>query len=223
MCYSCGVPRSLVAALAAALAFSSVSTALADIEGDRFESSAWRVRMTAPKNWQLTEKTAYPNILLRMSRRAPDGKMLLSAERLAPGATALVYAQRTGDLLRQMGFQVRSPQLHSSTGAYFVDCESRGAFLRQAFLVTGGVGYSLTLSAPDYRTRSQHLRAFDYALRSLQILRPGEGEPPPAETPAQPSSGQAVPTGQPPPPDQPPPTVTPPGPASGPATQEPKP
>lgn len=168
----------LVCTLAAALLAALVATAQADIEGDLFESGAWRVRMTAPKNWQLTEKTAYPSVLLRLSRRDPDGRMLLSAERLAPGVTALLYAQRTGDLLRSMGFQVRSPQLHSSTGAYFVDCEQRGAFLRQAFLVAGGIGYSLTLAAPDHRTRSQHLRAFDAALRSIQVVRTGQADPP---------------------------------------------
>jgi hypothetical protein len=175
LCYFSGVPRSLL--LAAAFALSLASTARADIEGSEFESSAWRVRMTAPKNWQVTEKTAYPNILLRLVRRAPDGKMMLAAERLAPGVNALAYAERTAGILRSMRLQVRPPQLHSSTGAYFVDAQGQGAFLRQAFLVAGGIGYSLTLSAADNRTRSQHLRAFDYALRSIQIMRPGEAEP----------------------------------------------
>jgi len=176
------VPRALAVALAAALLSLSTGLARADIEGDRFESSAWHVRISAPKNWQLTEKTAYPNILLRMARRAPDGRMMLAAERVAPGVDALAYAERTAGILRSMRFQVRSPQLHSSTGAYFIDSQGRGAFLRQAFLVTGGIGYSLTLSAPDSRTRGQQLRAFDYALRSIQILRPGEAAPAAAPT-----------------------------------------
>jgi hypothetical protein len=171
-----------------------MARARADIEGLDFESSAWRVRMSAPKNWQLTERTAYPNILLRMGRRAPDGKMMLAAERVAPGVDALVYADRTAAILRQMGFQVRAPQLHSSTGAYVVDSQSRTAYLRQAFLVAGGIGYSLTLSAPDNRTRGQQLRAFDFALRSIQILASGksgappgpEGEPVPAAPAAPP-------------------------------------
>jgi hypothetical protein len=171
-----GVPRVVVVAFLAALLWTSATTR-AEIEGDRFERKDWRVRMSAPRNWQLTERTAYPNILLSLVRRAPDGKMMLAAERLAAGETAQGYARRTADILRSMNFEVRSPQLHSSTGAYFVDSQGRGAFLRQAFLVAGGIGYSLTLSAPDNRTRSQLLRAFDYALRSIQILRP---PPPPA-------------------------------------------
>ena len=172
--------------LAAALVWcAALSGAQAEIDGDTFVSPAWHVRVTAPKSWQLTEKTAYPNLLLRMVRRAPDGMMLLSAERLPSGEDALHFARRTAALLRTMGFALRAPQLHASTGAYILDSQRDQAFLRQAFLVAGGVGYSLTLSAPDRRTRSQHLRAFDAALRSIEIL-PASGttrEPSPAGAP----------------------------------------
>lgn len=148
--------------------------ARADIEGEQFQSGAWRVRLSAPRGWQMTEKTAYPNVLLRMVRRAPDGKMLLSAERIQPGTDARAYAMKTAELLKKMTFNVRPPQLHSSTGAYFVDSQRGQSYLRQAFLVSGTIGYSLTLEAPSNRVRSQHLRAFDYTLRSVQILRPEE-------------------------------------------------
>ncbi len=151
-----------------------VGAASADIEGEQFQSGAWRVRLSAPRGWQLTEKTAYPNVLLRMVRRAPDGMMLLSAERIQPGTDARAYAMKTAELLKTMRFEVRPPQLHSSTGAYFVDSHRGTSYLRQAFLVQNAVGYSLTLAAPDARTRGQHLRAFDYTLRSVQILRPEE-------------------------------------------------
>lgn len=193
-------------ALVAAAAFwcTAPSGARADIDGDTFVSPTWRVRVTAPKSWQLTEKTAYPNLLLRMVRRAPDGMMLLSAERLPRGEDALHFARRTATLLGKMGFEVRAPQLHASTGAYLVDSHRDPAFLRQAFLVAGGVGYSLTLSAPDRRTRSQHLRAFDSALRSIEILR-ANGTPagtPPEGTPPEGSPDDSpAPQPSPPPPD----------------------
>jgi hypothetical protein len=158
--------------VALVLLFSASSgTATADIEGDRFTSPEWRVQMTAPNNWQLTEKTAYPSVLLQLVRRSPDGTMLLTAERLPGKVDARTYANQTTQLLRRMGFRVRVPQLHSTTGAYLVDSERGRAFLRQSFLVAGSVGYSLTLAAPDSRIRAQHLRAFDSALRSIQILR----------------------------------------------------
>ncbi|HLU65016.1 MAG TPA: hypothetical protein VKZ63_01995 [Kofleriaceae bacterium] len=171
--------RWALAAAALAVVLGAAS-ARGDIDGDRFESRAWRVRITAPRNWQLTEKTAYPSVLLRMVRRAPDGKMLLTAERLPPGTSAEDYAKKTAELMRTMRFSVRAPQLHSATGAYLVDSHRDRSFLRQAFLVAGGIGYSLTLAAPDNRTRSQHLRAFDAALRSIQIIREEELERQPA-------------------------------------------
>jgi hypothetical protein len=177
-----GRPIAATAALALTLL---ASRAGADIEGDRFVSPSWRVGVTAPKNWQLTDKTAYPSVLLRMVRRDPDGKILLTAERLPAGTDALTYATKTIALLRTMGFGVRAPQLHSSTGAYYVDAQRPGAFLRQAYLVAGGLGYSLTLAAPDHRTRTQHLRAFEFALRSIQILRADEVPPPAAAAPAE--------------------------------------
>jgi hypothetical protein len=146
-------------------------SARADIDGDRFESETWRVSMKAPKNWQLTETTSYPSILLWMVRRTPDGKMLLSAEKLDASMDALAYAKATSTLLEKRGFRVRAPQLHASTGAYLIDFDNEKTFLRQALLVTNGVGYALTLSAKDTRTRSQHLRAFDYALRKIRPMR----------------------------------------------------
>ena len=151
-----------------------VGAASADIEGEQFQSGVWRVRLSAPRGWQLTEKTAYPNVLLRMVRRAPDGMMLLSAERIQPGTDARAYAMKTAEALKTMRFDVRPAQLHSSTGAYFVDSHRGDSYLRQAFMVSGTIGYSLTLEAPSNRVRSQHRRAFDYTLRSVQILRPDE-------------------------------------------------
>lgn len=180
--------RSILLAAIACLACAA-SVARADIEGDRFVSPTWRVRITAPKNWQLTDKTAYPSVLLRMVRRAPEGKILLTAERVPAGTDALTYASKTIELLRGMEFNVRAPQLHSSTGAYYVDAQRPGAFLRQAYLVAGGFGYSLTLAAPDHRTRTQHLRAFEFALRSITILRADEVPPPePAAPPVAPAA-----------------------------------
>jgi len=181
-CYSRGVLRGIVfparrgtIVVVAVLALvAGIASVRADIEGEQFQSGTWRVRLSAPRGWQLTEKTSYPSVLLRMVRRAPDGKMLLTAERISPGTDARAYALKTVELLKRMRFEVRPPQLHSSTGAYFIDSHRGESYLRQAFLVSGTIGYSLTLEAPSNRIRSQHLRAFDYTLRSVQILRPEE-------------------------------------------------
>lgn len=157
------------ALLAVAIALSATA-ASADVDGSQFTSTAWGVRLTAPRSWQLSERSSYPNVLLWMSRRGPRGRMLFAAERLPAGDSALDYARRTATKLEAMGFRVRPPQLHSATGAYWIDVENRTAYLRQAFLVTSAIGYTLTLSAETGRARSQHLRAFDAALRSVKLV-----------------------------------------------------
>jgi hypothetical protein len=176
--------RHLPRLLAALVWWTTAAPVRAEITGDVFTSSTWRATITAPKNWQLSERSSYPNILVWMVRRNPDGRMLLSAEELMPGEDALSYASRTAKLLQTMRFQTRAPQLHAASGAYWIDLDNGQRYLRQAFLVIGGTGYSLTLSASDPRTRGQHLRAFDFALRSLRAHQPvpDEGETAPAET-----------------------------------------
>ncbi len=160
----------------------ALSRATAGLDGLEFTRDVfgWRIAMTAPNNWEPSEERTYPSILLWMIRRDPPGKMLLSAERLSDEKmSAEAYALETTKLLENMGFTVRSPQLHSSTGAFWIDFDNGAVYLRQAFLVRGGIGYALTLSARDSRTRGQHLRAFDGALRSIRVKRAARAAPAP--------------------------------------------
>jgi hypothetical protein len=182
-CYFWGVRIGI----GAIVLLSLVAISSADIDNSEFESAGWRVRMSAPKNWQLTEQTSYPNVLLWMVRHGPDGKMLLSAEEVSTGDDALGYANRTSTLLEKMGFTMRAPQLHSATGAYWIDFDNGRVYLRQAFIVANSIGYALTLSASDSRTRSQHLRAFDYALRSIRPIRKQD-----SQSESKPSSDEAA-------------------------------
>jgi hypothetical protein len=162
----------LAATVFAAIAAIAASSR-ANIDGDSFQRElwGWTVSMRAPKNWSPSEERSYPSILLWLVRRDPPGKMLLSAEQLEDTNSASDYAEHTTKLLEALGFTVRKPQLHAQTGAYWIDFDNGEVYLRQAFLVIGDVGYALTLSARNSRTRGQHLRAFDFALRSIKIKR----------------------------------------------------
>lgn len=171
--------RKLIAVVAIAGACITAGAAVADIEGDRFTSDEWRVSLTAPRGWLLTEQTSYPNILLWMVKHDPEGKMILSAETVEDGVDAQAYAQETLALLETFGFQGRAPTVHSSTGAFYYDIDDGLTYLRQAFLVSDGIGYALTLTAGDSSVRAQHSRAFDYALRAIRIRR---GPTPTAES-----------------------------------------
>jgi len=167
--------RAMLALVMASIALGVVqpSPLSADLTGDRFRSDEWRVSLTGPKGWQYSEHASYPSILLWMTHRRPDARMLFSAEKLTDTNNAQEYATQTAERLTKLGFEVRAPQLHSATGAYWMDFDDGKHFLRQALLVSGqpGIGYSLTLSAPDVRTRGQLLRAFDYTLRSVSPMR----------------------------------------------------
>ncbi len=160
---------SLIAVSAMLALAIGVKPAGADLTGDVYTSSLWRVSLSGPKGWQLSDNSSYPSILLWMAHRRPEARMLFSAERLEGISDAQTYASQTVTRLEKLGFKVRAPQLHSATGAYWMDFNDGKQFLRQAVLVPSqlGIGYSLTLSAPDVRTRGQLLRAFDYTLRSI--------------------------------------------------------
>lgn len=158
---------------------SLLGLAAADVTGSRYESGdEWGVRITAPTNWDISQQTSYPNILLWMYRRTPPGKMLLSVECMKDKISSRDYAERTAKTLEAFvdgtRFQVGRPQLHAATGAYWLEFDNGQTFLRQALLVSGDVGYSLTLSADDAETRRKHLRAWDYSLRSIRIDRKGK-------------------------------------------------
>lgn len=192
-------------ALAAALVGMQVTRA--EVDGDRFESQEWGVRITAPANWRMSQQTSYPNILLWMHRHSPAGTMLLSAERLASKQSSLEYAERTSRTLIELGFTMRAPQVHAATGAYWLEFDDGKTYLRQALLVTDGIGYSLTLSAPDSTIRTQHLRAFDYALRSIKLDRSAPGQD--GDSPGQPDAPGSAPPAPAPPGSDPPAKDTP--------------
>lgn len=152
------------------LSVCGLEKSFADLSGDTFRSEEWRVSIEGPKGWQLNESTSYPSILLWMIHRRPDARMLFSAEPVPADVTdSQSYAIASTKKLEELGYHVRTPQLHSATGAYWVDFDDGKSFLRQAVLVVEEtrLGYALTLSASDLRTRAQFLRAFDFSLRHI--------------------------------------------------------
>lgn len=153
----------------------AVTPVQAEVEDGRFTSKKWGVTLVSPRNWSLSEQTSYPSILLWMSRRSPDGKILLTVEKLPRRSGPLDYARETRTVLESMGFEVRAPQLHSTTGAYWADFDDGSSYLRQAYITKGRTGITLTLSAPSSRLRNQHLRVFDASLRSIQFVAPEAG------------------------------------------------
>lgn len=176
----------------------------AQVEGDRFESQEWGIRISVPELWRMSAQTSYPSVLLWMHRSNPTGKMLLSAERVPAGTVSERYAAQTAERLAGLGYDVQKPQFHAATGAYWIELDDGTTFFRQALLASNGIGYSLTLAAPGARARTQHLRAFDYALRSLQKIdelereQPAEASPPADGAPSTTDAGTPATDGAPP-------------------------
>lgn len=160
----------VAAAIASALFAAAPRSAAAQFSGERFSSKKWRVRLVAPRKWKVSKQQSYPNILLWMSRQKPAGKMLFAAETINWDTTALQYAKETEARLRKLGFEVKSPQEHSS-GAWWIEFNNGKRYLQQAFLVNGNIGYTLTMSADTERILRQHGRAYDACLRSIKRAR----------------------------------------------------
>lgn len=148
----------------------------AQVETGRVESSPWRIRISAPEGWRISGQGSYPRVIAWMNRTGPAGTMLLTAERPKNPASSVQYAQQTVAQLRAMGYTIETePQLHAATQALWIEFDDGKTFFRQAVLITGDIAYGLTLSAPDRRVRAQHLRAFDYALRSMERIEEAAG------------------------------------------------
>jgi hypothetical protein len=143
----------------------------AQVETGRVESSVWRIRISAPEGWRISAQGSYPRVIAWMNRTGPAGTMLLTAERPKSPTSSVQYAQQTVAQLRAMGYTIETePQLHAATQALWIEFDDGKTFFRQAVLVSGDIAYGLTLSAPDRRARAQQLRAFDFALRSMERI-----------------------------------------------------
>lgn len=188
--------RALALLVAIATTTLPATSARADIDGDRFVSSDWGVSLRAPSNWQMSERTSYPNIVLWMTHQQPIGRMLLSVEVHPQKIDSKTYAENTREVLTRLGFNVRAAQRHPDTGAWYfdfdncvpveapvdvtntADCAGK-VFMRQGFLVEGKIGYALTLAAADVYSRGRLLRSWDMALKTIKIDRADDQLRPP--------------------------------------------
>lgn len=162
-----------VDAAIAAVVFALVATAArAEVRrSGEFSSERWNISFATPRDWQVTDETTYPSILLIMVTRSPRGRMMVSAQKIDDGMDSAAFAQSTVELLQELGFETSAPQLHPTTGAYWIDVTTPEAVLRQAFVTAGDTGYALTLSADSAEARADHVRAFDSVLRSINLDR----------------------------------------------------
>ncbi|ACY17402.1 hypothetical protein [Haliangium ochraceum] len=175
----CTVVRVVIAGLMWLAATSAgLGVAAAQVDTGRAESKEWRIRISVPEEWRYSMQSSYPRVIVWMYRSKPDGTMTLTAERGQGISASIAFARQTVTELGRLGYQIETaPQVHAATQAAWIEFSDGRTFSRQAFLILGDTVYVLTLSAPDERTRSQHLRAFDYALRSMERTESDDSEP----------------------------------------------
>jgi hypothetical protein len=136
-----------------------------------------------PRGFTPTPQVAYPWVLVQAS--APDGaRLVLSAQRVATGTTAVALAEDAARVLAAQGFADVRAARPTSGGhaegaeetarleATTVDRHLGRAVLRQRYVVSGDVAFVLTVLASAAHAGAA-TRALDEAAESLAIARPG--------------------------------------------------
>jgi hypothetical protein len=158
---------------------SAMPSARAEVYGSNFRSSTWRVDMTVPRDWELTEQASYPGILAYATHHKGGGRMTLAVQRLDGDDTLKTYVERNDKALRKIGYRVSGINAcrtsHPILDATTPDKQKR---LVQAYLNHDGAAYVLTLAARSQSIRS-YMGAFCDTLGSLTFgaVMPKEPQP----------------------------------------------
>ncbi len=173
-------------AVVAMLVAISVGNASADIYGSLYRSERWQLEMLSPKDWALSEETAYPGLLV-VGVHKSGARLTLAVQPMAAGETLKDYVERNQKALRKVGFRIGGVAARSG-GAIVVDAAApdKKKRIRQGYLAHRGAAFVLTLAAPA-ETMQSFLSAFDYVLSSVVFDQPapaaaGSAQPAPPAT-----------------------------------------
>jgi hypothetical protein len=185
------------ALLAFGLAIVAITTAIlvgesvADLENQVFTSRPDKLRLVVPRGWVATDQPSYPGLLLSMMREQPEGRMMLTAEgwnrglycswpvscrtskEPLPTKYACALRQKLGlDHKVKVGPVQGGPKENEAAGlpSVWFEYDDGKHFVRQAVAIANERAVSLLLVAPSSEARGSHVRAFEQALRTLQIL-----------------------------------------------------
>ena len=176
----------------------------AELENQIFTSKAHRLRVVVPRGWRATDQPSYPGMLLWMLRTRPDGKMVLTAEPFTrksycdwppacratsdplPTKLACALRQKYEDQRIHVGPVQAGPKENEQAGmaSVWFELDDGKQYLRQAVALGEDRIVSLTLTAGSPEARTQHVRDFERALRTLRPLtleEMGSALPPPEQ------------------------------------------
>jgi len=186
-------PLAIAIALAVAIGF-LVEDSAADLENLVFTSRPDRVRLIVPRGWRASDLPSYPGLLLWMARSQPQGQIELTSEGFTrelfcswpvpcrtshdplPARYACAVRAKLEALRMRVGPTEAGPRETEAAGLPSVSFEYDDGkrFLRHAIAMSSDRAFSLVLSAPNSDARASHGRAFEQALRTLQLLTPEE-------------------------------------------------
>lgn len=186
------LPLALAAALAVVVGV--VEDSAADLDNLVFTSRQDRLRLIVPRGWRASDQSSYPGLLLWMARGQPQGQIELTAEaftrelycswpvpcrtshEILPSKYACALRAKLTALRMHVGPTEAGPKETEAAGlpSVWFEYDDGKHFLRQAIAISSDRAFSLVLSAPAGEARATHTRAFEQALRSLQLLSPEE-------------------------------------------------
>ena len=183
-------PLALAAALAV-IAGILVEESAADLDGQVFTSRSDRLQLLVPRGWRSSDQKSYPGMLLWMARSQPPGQIELTGEdftrelycswpvtcrtsrdnlpaaKYACALRAKLEAQRL-----KVGPIQAGPRENETAGlaSVWFEYDDGRHFLRHAIAMSADRAFSLVLSTPTPDARATHTRAFEQALRTMQLL-----------------------------------------------------
>jgi hypothetical protein len=206
-------PLALIAALAVAVAV-LVEDSAADLENQVFTSRLDRLRLVVPRGWRASDQPSYPGLLLWMARSQPQGQIELTAEAFTrelycswpvpcrtsheplPSRYACAVRAKLAALRMRVGPTEAGPKENEAAGlpSVWFEYDDGKHFLRHAIAISSDRAFSLVLSAPASDARATHTRAFEQALRTLQLLSPEETARAAGIDATPPAAGDAAPS-----------------------------
>lgn len=139
-----------------------------------YKNEALKVRgFQPPVGWELQPGSTYPRLLAAWESR-DGGRLTLVAQRVAADTTARSLLDESRPALERQGFRgvtVTTPHPagdDSDRAELDAELDEGRRFVRQLYVVSGGVGYVLTMVGPLVR-EIQMKRDFDEAAASLSV------------------------------------------------------
>jgi hypothetical protein len=167
-----------------------VEDSAAELDNLVYTSRLHHIRLVAPRGWRASDQPSYPGVLLWMAQSQPPGQILLTAEELThelycswpitcrlshdglPSKYACALRGKLETQRLRVGPTQAGPRENEAAGvpSIWFEYDDGRHFLRQAIAFSSDRAISLVLSAPTGQARAANTRAFEQALRTLQLL-----------------------------------------------------